>query len=54
MCIDLVKLFLRYESVFVMPDLWRAFWAKDYCSNIKTKRPVIDFVRGKKITCCPD
>ncbi len=46
-------MFLWHKSVFVISYLWGAFWRQDYCNNIKTKRPVINIVRCKKIAGGP-
>jgi len=48
------KFGLWHEGVFVMSDLWRAFWREHYCNDIETERPVVDIVGSEKEACCPE
>jgi len=45
---------LRHKSVFIMSYLLRAFFAEHNCYYVKTKRPVLDIVGGKKVACRPE
>ena len=51
-CLD--KFGLWREGVFVVSDLWRAFWREYYCDDIETERPVINIVGSEKEACGPE
>ena len=43
---------LRHKGIGVMPYLYRAFSAKNYCNKIKAAWSILNILSGKKIIGC--